>query len=106
MNNWPDYGGMAQYANGSRAFPMILLGQEWTLTIFCVTEAILDCYRAYVKYAIQRPNRCVPRRGASVHVPGPHPPGEFHDHVMKTPAESPHDHGGLVDRGLGRSCRR
>ena len=57
VNNWPDYGGMAQYVKWFLGLTDDSYGAGVNHDQFYVTPAILDCYRAYVKYVIRRPNR-------------------------------------------------
>jgi mannan endo-1,4-beta-mannosidase len=57
VNNWPDYGGMAQYVKWFLGLP----DDSYTTGVnhdkFYSTPAIQDCYRAYVRYVMQRRNR-------------------------------------------------
>ena len=57
VNNWPDYGGMAQYVNWFLGLPDDSYGTATNHDKFYSTAAIQDCYRAYAKYVIQRHNR-------------------------------------------------
>jgi mannan endo-1,4-beta-mannosidase len=57
VNNWPDYGGMAQYVSWFLGLP----DDSYTTMVnhdrFYDTPAIQDCYRAYVRHVMGRVNR-------------------------------------------------
>ena len=50
VNNWPDYGGMAQYVSWFLGLPDDSYGAATNHDMFYSTRSIQDCYRAYVKY--------------------------------------------------------
>ena len=56
VNNWPDYGGMAQYVSWFLGLPDDY-GAATNHDMFYSTRSIQDCYRAYVKYVLTRFNR-------------------------------------------------
>ncbi len=55
-NNWPDYGGMAQYVNWFLNLPDDGYGTAVNHDLFYNTPAIKDCYKAYLKYVTHRRN--------------------------------------------------
>ena len=57
VNNWPDYGGMAQYVTWFLGLPDDSYGAAVNHDKFYSTTAIQDCYRAYVQYVLTRYNR-------------------------------------------------
>ena len=57
VNNWPDYGGMAQYVTWFLGLPDDSYGAATNHDMFYDTKSIQDCYRAYVKYVLTRFNR-------------------------------------------------
>jgi mannan endo-1,4-beta-mannosidase len=57
VNNWPDYGGMAQYVSWFLGLPDDSYGAAVNHDMFYSTRSIQDCYRAYVKYVLTRFNR-------------------------------------------------
>jgi mannan endo-1,4-beta-mannosidase len=57
VNNWPDYGGMAQYVKWFLGLPDDSYGDGVNHDKFYTTKAIRDCYRAYAKYVTHRVNR-------------------------------------------------
>jgi mannan endo-1,4-beta-mannosidase len=57
VNNWPDYGGMAQYVTWFLGLPDDSYGAAANHDMFYSTRSIQDCYRAYVKYVLTRVNR-------------------------------------------------
>jgi mannan endo-1,4-beta-mannosidase len=57
VNNWPDYGGMAQYVKWFLNLPDDSYGAAVNHDMFYSTRSIQDCYRAYVKYVLTRFNR-------------------------------------------------
>jgi mannan endo-1,4-beta-mannosidase len=57
VNNWPDYGGMAQYVNWFLGLPDDTYGAGVNHDKFYTTKAIRDCYRAYARYVTGRRNR-------------------------------------------------
>lgn len=56
VNNWPDYGGMAQYVKWFLGLPDDSYGAAVNHDLFYSTKSIQDCYRAYVKYVLTRRN--------------------------------------------------
>jgi mannan endo-1,4-beta-mannosidase len=56
-NNWPDYGGMAQYVTWFLGLPDDSFGDMVNHDKFYTTKSIQDCYRAYVKHVLTRHNR-------------------------------------------------
>jgi mannan endo-1,4-beta-mannosidase len=56
VNNWPDYGGMAQYVTWFLGLPDDSYGSGTNHDKFYSTPAIQDCYRAYVRYVLRRRN--------------------------------------------------
>ena len=57
VNNWPDYGGMAQYVKWFLGLPDDSYGAATNHDLFYSTKSIQDCYRGYVKYVLTRYNR-------------------------------------------------
>ena len=57
VNNWPDYGGMAQYVSWFLNLPDDSYGDAVNHDKFYTTEAIKDCYKAYARYVTQRFNK-------------------------------------------------
>lgn len=57
VNNWPDYGGMAQYVTWFLGLPDDSYGAAVNHDMFYSTASIQDCYRAYVRYVLTRFNR-------------------------------------------------
>ena len=57
VNNWPDYGGMAQYVTWFLGLPDDSYAAAVNHDMFYSTAAIQNCYRAYVKYVLTRFNR-------------------------------------------------
>jgi mannan endo-1,4-beta-mannosidase len=57
VNNWPDYGGMAQYVTWFLGLPDDSYGAAVNHDKFYSTTEIQDCYRAYVRYVLTRFNR-------------------------------------------------
>jgi mannan endo-1,4-beta-mannosidase len=62
VNNWPDYGGMAQYVTWFLNLPDDSYGTAVNHDMFYSTAAIQNCYRAYVKYVLTRRNPYTGRR--------------------------------------------
>ena len=62
VNNWPDYGGMAQYVTWFLGLPDDSYGAAVNHDMFYSTKSIQDCYRAYVRYVLTRFNRYTGRR--------------------------------------------
>ena len=56
VNNWPNYGGMAQYVKWFLGLTDDSFGDAVNHDMFYSTKAIQDCYRAYVKYVLTRHN--------------------------------------------------
>ncbi len=56
VNNWPDYGGMAQYVTWFLGLPDDSYGAAVNHDRFYSTKSIQDCYRAYVKHVLTRFN--------------------------------------------------
>ena len=56
-NNWPDYGGMAQYVTWFLGLPDDSYGDGTNHDRFYTDDAIRKCYRAYVRHVVQRRNR-------------------------------------------------
>ena len=56
VNNWPDYGGMAQYVKWFLNLPDDSYTTAVNHDMFYNTAAIQNCYRAYVKYVLTRRN--------------------------------------------------
>jgi mannan endo-1,4-beta-mannosidase len=56
VNNWPDYGGMAQYVTWFLNLPDDSYTTAVNHDMFYNTAAIQNCYRAYVKYVLTRHN--------------------------------------------------
>jgi mannan endo-1,4-beta-mannosidase len=56
-NNWPDYGGMAQYVTWFLGLPDDSYTTEVNHDRFYDTPAIQACYRAYVRHVMTRTNR-------------------------------------------------
>jgi mannan endo-1,4-beta-mannosidase len=57
VNNWPDYGGMAQYVTWFLGLPDDSYGAAVNHDLFYSTPAIQRCYRAYVRHVLTRFNR-------------------------------------------------
>jgi mannan endo-1,4-beta-mannosidase len=57
VNNWPDFGGMAQYVTWFLGLPDDSNGAAVNHDLFYSTRSIQDCYRAYVKHVLTRYNR-------------------------------------------------
>ncbi len=57
VNNWPDYGGMAQYVTWFLNLPDDSYGAAVNHDKFYTTESIKDCYKAYARYVTQRFNK-------------------------------------------------
>jgi mannan endo-1,4-beta-mannosidase len=62
VNNWPDYGGMAQYVTWFLGLPDDSYGAAVNHDMFYRTKSIQDCYRAYVRYVLTRFNPYTGRR--------------------------------------------
>ena len=56
VNNWPDYGGMAQYVTWFLGLPDDSYGAAVNHDMFYSTQSIQDCYRAYVRHVLTRLN--------------------------------------------------
>ena len=56
-NNWPDYGGMAQYVTWFLGLPNDSNSAAVNHDMFYRTRSIKDCYRAYAHYVATRVNR-------------------------------------------------
>ena len=56
VNNWPDYGGMAQYVDWFLGLSDDSYGDAVNHDKFYTTPAIKDCYKAYAKFVIGRRN--------------------------------------------------
>ena len=56
-NNWPDYGGMAQYVTWFLGLPDDSYGDGTNHDRFYTDEAIKKCYQAYARHVVQRRNR-------------------------------------------------
>jgi mannan endo-1,4-beta-mannosidase len=61
-NNWPDYGGMAQYVTWFLGLPDDSYTTEVNHDRFYDTPAIQDCFRSYVRHVLTRVNRYTHRR--------------------------------------------
>ena len=57
VDNWPNYGGMAQYVTWFLGLPDDSYGAAVNHDMFYNTQSIQNCYRAYVKYVLTRFNR-------------------------------------------------
>jgi mannan endo-1,4-beta-mannosidase len=62
VNNWPDYGGMAQYVTWFLGLPDDSYGTAENHDLFYSTESIQRCYRAYVRHVLTRRNPYTRRR--------------------------------------------
>lgn len=56
VNNWPDYGGMAQYVKWFLNLPDDSYTSGVNHDMFYTTKSIKDCYQAYAKYVTRRMN--------------------------------------------------
>jgi mannan endo-1,4-beta-mannosidase len=57
VNNWPDYGGMAQYVTWFLGLPDDSYSAGTNHDKFYSTPAIQNCYRAYIRHVLQRRNK-------------------------------------------------
>ena len=57
VNNWPDYGGMAQYVTWFLGLPDDSYAAGTNHDTFYSTPAIQNCYRAYIRHVLQRRNK-------------------------------------------------
>jgi mannan endo-1,4-beta-mannosidase len=56
VNNWPDYGGMAQYVQWFLGLPDDSYTTGVNHDLFYSTKAITDCYKAYARFVTHRMN--------------------------------------------------
>jgi mannan endo-1,4-beta-mannosidase len=56
VNNWPDYGGMAQYVKWFLSLPDDSYTTGTNHDLFYNTKSITDCYKAYARYVTHRKN--------------------------------------------------